>query len=570
MELVYQGSVGRRLYRHDCQLLGLSMTTEEEVLLELATRAGKSTAKALASALNVKKGLQKIDNTHGAEKLKKEVLEKAKRSNKLTAAELSVLREGVRDSVNTGYGNSHEEEALNMYEKQCGWEVNDRNEHVMAWPFVKAEDLEDTGNTLTVVPLSQASPYLRQSDRSTTNLKDGSDLAGDKIAQWKENIEVTKREHKRIKVGKKRDNDTVDLETNKEDSKGTTRVDQGPVPLFIILGSVDGIRQEPWFAPSSNEQSPGGESLTLRQIVVECKHRMKAAMIPPPLYDQIQAMAYCLMYNVDGADIVQVVRKRLDPPTRKELDDRRKQKGDATGSKPSTPDRRGNSQSGIVKYFSPKSQPKSETAPDVLHEETACSEEEQGIRANLDRLDSTRRTSKETDGTDLVGTEHCASTSTCTNLGHSPRILESSTSKAVSQTDSLQVSETVSDEGDEKDSREANDDERKEQLVDVLNDGKDQAAKRQKSAAIDIFVSRVSLDEPVMQHRRNWNNVVLPRLRSFAEAVYAIRKSDEKRYQLLTAMSDGSKGNENELLAWTILHQECPWLVDCDTAFHRL
>ena len=86
------------------------------------------------------------------------------------------------------------------------------------------------------------------------------------------------------------------------------------------------------------------------------------------------------------------------------------------------------------------------------------------------------------------------------------------------------------------------------------------------ATSIEIDIKRVSLDDPLLQHRRNWNDVILPRLRSFVEAVYRIRSNDTRRYQLLTAMSNPTG---NLLEAWNILHEECPWLKDCDTAFYR-
>ena len=55
---------------------------------------------------------------------------------------------------------------------------------------------------------------------------------------------------------------------------------------------------------------------------------------------------------------------------------------------------------------------------------------------------------------------------------------------------------------------------------------------------IEINVKCVFLDDPVMQHRWNRTEVVLPCLRSFVDAVYRIRADDEKWYQLLLGMSD--------------------------------
>jgi len=51
------------------------------------------------------------------------------------------------------------------------------------------------------------------------------------------------------------------------------------------------------------------------------------------------------------------------------------------------------------------------------------------------------------------------------------------------------------------------------------------------------------------------------------DAVYKVRGDDSKRYQLLGALSMND-GKEEE--AWNLLHGECPWLLNCDTAFYKL
>jgi hypothetical protein len=75
-----------------------------------------------------------------------------------------------------------------------------------------------------------------------------------------------------------------------------------------------------------------------------------------------------------------------------------------------------------------------------------------------------------------------------------------------------------------------------------------------------IRVSRVSLDDP-WQHR--WNAIVLPRLRSFVDAAYKIRADDHLRRRLLSTSS--AVGGHVVEEAWSILHEQCPWLLDCDT-----
>ena len=100
-----------------------------------------------------------------------------------------------------------------------------------------------------------------------------------------------------------------------------------------------------------------------------------------------------------------------------------------------------------------------------------------------------------------------------------------------------------------------------------------------------IASSRVSLSDPAWNHGLHWEQLVLPRIASFVQAVYTIRGNDDKRYRLLMAMTsagDGSTEVERNVVrsgssclstkeGWKILFDECPWLLhECnDTAYHR-
>jgi hypothetical protein len=90
---------------------------------------------------------------------------------------------------------------------------------------------------------------------------------------------------------------------------------------------------------------------------------------------------------------------------------------------------------------------------------------------------------------------------------------------------------------------------------------------RRKPKRLTFQVDRISLDDPMYQHGRNWHDVILPRLHSFATAIYTIRQDDCKRYRLLQSCSDPLGQLEPD--AWELLFEECKWLKDCDTAFRR-
>ena len=303
-------------------------------------------------------------------------------------------------------------------------------------------------------------------------------------------------------------------ETNERSTLSTQQVR----PFFTIYGAVDGIRDELWCPPCNDNMgdvSAFDEDWQLRQIIVECKHRMRKTFHSPPLYDQIQTTAYCLMYNVDNADIVQVMRN----------------------PKPSAPNK-------VQKTN------ETDTATNRKPESTAASEstdgglevEEASTVFSTETVPKNRAASLMNDNhVDLDMKEKADAKLVATDVEEDkkPHATEVEGALPENTAEVPETNEHVSKEKDKSD----------EELV----------------TAVEIDVKRVSIDDPLFQHRQNWNDIILPRLRSFVDAVYSIRANDSKRYRLLVAMSDPSGTSE----AWNILHEECPWLKDCDTAFHR-
>ena len=394
-DLVYQG--GHLLLREDVKVLGLVLQTEEEILLNLAQQAGPETRRAVKSAIQVKKGATILETTQAAAGIKNNILEAAIKSKKLKPEQFKKLKEGTRSLVDTSFGTHHENDALNLYEKQCGWDVRDRNEAIVSWPFATTE----VGLYNSVEPMDVA----------------------------------------------------------KERSPYHVFGDHEKAPFFVICGSIDGIRDEIWYPPNQHVTDGLEEEWDLRRVVVECKHRMHHAFSTPPLYDQIQTTVYCLMFDTTEADIVQVTRRTTESTTRP--------------------------QTKLLDH-------KESQMPKVLPSAVDCSEtQHDSTIASMNPSDNKRKARK-----------------------HIPR---------------------------------------KEKKV-------------KPKSVVDIAVSRLSLDDPIMQHRTNWESMILPRLRLFVEAVYSVRGDNKKRRSLLLACDIASQG---PLEAWDLLHQECPWLLDCDTAYHR-
>lgn len=573
MNLVYQG--GQELLHHDTILLGIQIRSEEDVLLELAKKASVETSQALKSALEVKKGKRVLDTIQVAEQVKQQVVKEAKNSKKLSAIELKTLQEGVRSSVDTGYGTHHEDAALDLYERQCGWNVRERNASIMAWPFAKSEDLngQESFDSPTVVPMSNARAahriVARDNNASKESSKDDSEIdkgtvdmdnnetmvqlpeesqSGSDNGEEMANVEapetmeesssdtentpptsqVSSVQEDQIDPDKavvdenvlEKKESSSDNTTGEPASNGTEKLfssSRRNRPFFTIYGSVDGIRDELCPPPPTTDTvntSMFDEEWHLRQVIVECKHRMKRTFASPPLYDQIQTTTYCLMYNVDDADIVQVMRKP------KPIESRKAQKTEASTS--TTVDRKTNDVTG-------------RTLRDYFTVKAAGAGNETSLSApNVDSSNDKDISVVETENNDLEKGQ-----SNNEAGSESAHVQKNEPAAYVEEIDCANQTDTKQ---------------------------KGKIAELKPATSIEIDVKRVSLDDPLLNHRQNWNAFVLPRLRSFVEAVYRIRADDSKRYRLLASMSDPT-GNQQE--AWNFLHEELPWLRDCDTAFHR-
>ena len=202
------------------------------------------------------KGLAVVPNVTAAAEIKQRALHDA--AQVLTATELQRLSEGLRDAVNTGYGTAQEDDALDLYQAQIQWPVTQRNGELRVWPFGRKrceDDAKKKKQEEDVYALCSA--YVEKS------------LVGD------------------------------------------TTVPPPPPPIaedafFCIVGSVDGIREELVLEEGMQDDD---ELWSIRQSIVECKHRMQRIYATPPLYEQIQTALYCQMYQVDAAEIVQILRQ---------------------------------------------------------------------------------------------------------------------------------------------------------------------------------------------------------------------------------------------------------------------
>ena len=428
LQLVYQSRKGRLLQQQDARLLDISLVDEEEEVKRLASKVSAEARKAVEKAVDIKNQRETLETIKDAGALKEKIIKITNDSKTLNKKEKKILIASTEQFVDVGFGTGHEISAIDEYERRYGWEVRERNSQLIEWPFcrcsIRSSDMGSIKHGQvevdSVMPLSDPRPLqVEINDEKNENEIETDDRKTKR--EYACNSSTALPPQKQLKTSHSCSNHHVDLSVAGQNkcnlsslsrikSRGEMKSTEIAMPFFIIVGIADGIRDELWF-DDSDPSIDNDDKWKIRNVVIEVKHRMNRFQVPPPFYDQLQAIIYSFMYKVSEIEIVQVFREKV----RKQLDAENQQK--------------------------------------------------------------TRRRS---------------------NLSQ-----------------------------------------------------------------MKIHVSRVSLDDPVMEHRKNWENTILPRLRSIVEAVYSIRRDDHKRYKLLCCIAS----NDDEA-AWNMIHDECPWLLaSCDTAF---
>ena len=308
---VYQGHLGGLLQQQDANLLGLELVSEQEQLLQLAQKSGnRSLTKSIHKALQVQQGTTKLNSIQQVQQLSKQVEQEtqaASSSSRLNPQERQQLTEAARHATYTGFGSCWEDDALDLYALQLGSSVYARNEHVRSWPFCKSDN--NGSNRCTVQPMSN--PVVEESSYRQSRMQkeesSPSPLVDKESSSPKQDDESKgERSNKVIDLSESSssEDDDDDDGSSKSNDNSSSSTDQNSIdttkeyPFFILRGSIDGLRDETIII-GKKESSP---------VVVECKHRMNKFYNPPPLYEQIQATAYCFLYGTTKADILQVLR----------------------------------------------------------------------------------------------------------------------------------------------------------------------------------------------------------------------------------------------------------------------
>ncbi len=594
----YHRGIGTLLLKHDCKLLNIELNdigADDNVdeALEIARKSkNKAIIQLYQESILLSRGIVPNDcgeqeqeqehafsNIESLNQMKNEFRETLQNNHEslkilLTPNEIKVLLDALNHNVNTGYGKFHEDDALDLYEKQCGWEVGERNSEKKYWKFQKAElscgavsasasasasasnstnkskSIEPTMTMVsTVVPIGR--PESRKGRRrdghrsgaaiepvreqqhqkkkestnqvvmTTSSSSSSSSPTVPPVATQNsgssptEAIEILHSSQEDENIDSKSKNNFTRNEVKNPNDKyctsigASTKITQHSnrerKPFFIITGIVDGVRDELYHVPSvptiedendfclpSYDQHPKHMELkysdddewSLRKVIVECKHRVNRAFNPPPIYDQIQAVVYSFLYEVNESEIVQVVRSRNANGTMESVEGRRHEDNDSR----------------------------------LKHHSICTNNNRISSRVNSNSNDRSSDTTPS-----RVLNKVGRATDKALNVENIVQSLSSSSRPSQGRTTSL--------------------------------------------STVNITSFRVSLDDPVMKHRQNWYSTVLPRLRSFVDAIYNIRSDDDKRYRFLRAAALALSHGGDESEWWQFLHDECPWMLHCDTAY---
>ncbi|KAL7453766.1 hypothetical protein ACHAWC_005409 [Mediolabrus comicus] len=452
----------------------------------MASTISQETTNLVQTAINISDGKTKIQSVDEIQTIQQQIKLNAVASGKLSKRQVETLVEASRGKMSTGFGNIHEDDALNLYERKVGCCVRERNESLMTWKFERVV----VSNTTASATTATATTDDCISDSIVTAKPIGKATRrewGQMMTNAEEDVEEATNNGGKDEQRRKDDCNVDDVIVIDDNDQGSTHSSEEQQPqqqqlqkphcFFKIVGAVDGIRDEIYIdnelsKPTTDlnktydesstmnnvdEYDDGNEQWTVRPIIIECKHRITKAKVPPPLYDMIQTCLYCHMYNVDDADLIQVVR--------------RKDKADSSSCGESAEDR------GKV----------------------ANTGDDEGKENDQPTIDD-----------DMVTREVAKKKSNC-------------------------------GESEEDD-----------------------------CSNVQITISRISLNDTIHNHRHHWNETLLPRLASFVDAVYNVRKDDGKRYRLLIALVQDQNGTDcDDEESWKILHEELPWLINCDTSFRR-
>ena len=564
LSLVYQGKIGRKNLERDLKLLGIHMISDEEFLMELSKKAGEKVFQSVSATVDISRGRKKVNSIDQANVIKNQTLKLAKASGKLSKTEIAALKDGVSHNVNTGFGTSHEEDALDLYENECGWEVRERNAEVRCLSFAKAEDvIEYPGQRAYSEKGCDNQGYYSDDDgfdaKSVIQL--GSAFTFSKLNSTKNNKKL-KQTNKLETCGKSIDN-AISLDSDDD------RINENKTDEVVRSCKKRNEKRRPCQQMTINVNSPKQNSLTksnLRNDQCEKVSKTESNRLKTPsLHNNASLPSHEKEndYNISSIScdedskfikpyfnilgVVDGVRDELYQELPSQNDSLKSDKNNKSNTIPNNTDHKKN---------------------DFLehHEDNWCLR--QVVVECKHRMYRPFVPPPIYDQIQAIVYCHMYSTDEAeiVQVVRNNRTNESSLKRGQSMTHTNSLhSEVVSSIHKEvKCSNHKNNNNDSSKRLTCKNTKSEKYNDKQTK----LTCSRVSLNDSISQHRNNWHTTILPRLRSFVDAVYSFRCDDHKRYKMLSAAAAASSGG-NISDSWDVLFRECPWLLHCDTAYTR-
>jgi hypothetical protein len=286
--------------------------------------------------------------------------------------------------------------------------------------------------------------------------------------------------------------------------------------FMCIKGMVDGIRDELVEGKEGED-----DSSVLRRIVVECKHRMCVLLAYPRLSECIQAVVYCLMYDAEAADIIQVMRTSKNHANNRQ--------GHTTATTTNKVDGK------QVKQTQNDTKPKSVKAEGKRKNQSPSESLSKGGPLS-NRLITDCFIVKTRQNEKGNGTNNELDGLTTGDSDQSEKITPDDRAREEKKDDHLEAPVEPN---------------KVDETSSITN--------------MEIEVNRVSLNDH-FGHLSNWKGVILPRLCQWTESVYQIRQSDDLRYRLLSLMAqvqtveDSGRRRGHLLALWELVFEHCPFM----------
>ena len=579
---VYQG--GQYLLEHDAKLLGLKLLSPEDneaELLKIAESSGSSTVvETVKRALRVKHGEEEggVRSIEEANKLKHTIAEQGKK--KLNQHQLQILQEGTRQAIDTGCGNSWEEQALDRYQDQCGWEVRERNAECRVWDFEKTSENEEGNNHRhhnnnhdnipSIRPLGPARVRHRRNQRFGTSVNGEFDNDNKKNYHHRYDSRGVKR-----KLPSSYDSQISETALMNFSKPHTT--DSNTTDIVACTSEKDNDDFHMVTVEGSSLERAEVDAISIEEDEDDDHHFHHSHVRQQNHFLRPQKENCRPFVTIKG--MVDGIRDELGPSTmisretksqKDDIDDDDLSYGSFSLSR-------------VVvecKHRMRKLLPNGPRFSECIQAVVYCF-------------------MYEADDADIVQVLRSSANPKSKSIKEKAdkgALLTNYFEKSVLSDGKSGVDDRVKDENSGnvvKETNESNDNEANSTTVlkggEVNVEGKigivastKPAEENDKNDTINsnvkmtIAVDRVSLDDPNFGHRNNWKTIILPKLRQWVDAVYRIRQSDDKRYRLLTALSAMSSSDAGVELqeqleqsrknharaAWELVFEECDFLRD--------